>query len=161
MDGDDEIRRKALMAMKAVTAGALLCAGLSCFSRTADEDESSIGQQQRGYEKVESSDSSPEDQDHPRADEIDDDSAVEEALRSDPFDEVEPVDIVVEDDEELADHDDAECNAEESTGYCPEGCSRQNDVDCCQEISGNCWLSHDGCGPCVIPGPFVPPPMVV
>jgi hypothetical protein len=45
---------------------------------------------------------------------------------------------------------------------CPEGCEASNDADCCEQ-SGDC-LWHEGetggCA-CAVPGPFVPPSMVV
>lgn len=195
MNGDDEIRTKALMAMKAVTAGALLCAGLSCFSEADDDDEVSTStqrQQAQQQEEGESPDSTPHSRNDSGADEASDDgepsestpqdsedagtgqaealadtgtdrrdtddSASEEANDGGFFEGLDPF-ADDEDDEQVADTGDDKCNAQQSTGHCPEGCTVQDDVDCCQEVSGNCWM-HGRCGPCVIPGPFVPPTMV-
>ncbi len=113
MKANDNIRNKAMMAMKAVTAGALLFAGVACSGDTDDTEETwNVAEQDAG------------------SDAEDDDTG--------------PL-----------------CNAQESTGECPEGCTQENDVDCCEEIDSEwewCdWI--DGYCSCAIMGPFVPPSM--
>lgn len=48
--------------------------------------------------------------------------------------------------------------ADESDGVCPEGCSIDEDYDCCMEFDPD-WCTYDpewGCG-CAVEGPFAPP----
>ena len=190
MNGDDEILSKALLAMKAVTAGALLCAGLSCFPDDDRDDEASTPtprQEAQEQEEGESSETTTSDEKRVGADEIDepddasdpssedseddtdrrdaDDGESEEAAAGDPIEDVDPFDDTDhdgdDDDEEVAAAGgDDQCNAQESTGHCPEGCTTDEDVDCCEETPAGCWVGGV-CRPCAIPGPFVPPKMIV
>lgn len=47
---------------------------------------------------------------------------------------------------------------DESDGVCPEGCTPDDDYDCCTEFDPD-WCTYDpewGCG-CAVEGPFAPP----
>ena len=115
---DDQIRSKALTAMKAVTASAILFAGVACSSESDTTRDVGWNVDQQ-------------------------DTAV-----SDTSDAV-----------ATADADNGEdCNDEESTGVCPDHCTQDNDVDCC-ESSGMYEWWDDGCYAVAVPGPFVPPSM--
>lgn len=51
--------------------------------------------------------------------------------------------------------------SKERDGKCPDGCTRDNDADCCETAgeSGGMWCSYSsdwGCS-CAIEGPFAPP----
>jgi len=52
-----------------------------------------------------------------------------------------------------------ECSAERD-GICPEGCTQDNDADCCEQVNSDFeWCTWDpgfGCG-CAVEGPFAPP----
>jgi len=48
--------------------------------------------------------------------------------------------------------------ADESDGVCPEGCTIDDDYDCCMDFDPD-WCTYDpewGCG-CAVEGPFAPP----
>ena len=134
MNDDSKIRHKALHAMKAVTAGALLFAGVAC---SGDDDTTNgpnwnIGNQNAGNATTTDTGG---DADGDASSQNDDQNTV------------------------VADAGE-DCNDEESTGVCPEHCDEDNDVDCCEEIDWGYgeWSDEYGCM-VAIPGPFVPPCM--
>ena len=55
------------------------------------------------------------------------------------------------------DVDEATCKAV-ADGVCPDACTQDTDVDCCDEIEWCSWDADFGCA-CAVPGPFVPPTM--
>ena len=115
MVGEREVRSKAIRAMKAVTAGALLFAGVACSSGQPVENDAN--------------------------------------------DEVDSENTGTENDESLEVVDARTCNTDEPTGICPEGCSIDEDIDCCEREDLCSWAG--GACSCAIPGPFVPPSMPV
>ena len=130
MDRNQEIRRKALKAARAVTAGALLFAGLSC----TDVDDTTPP----GWDVGEGSPdvSSP-------------DTGTAEARAPDTSaPDTSPPDPDVSETDALVD-----CSGEVTDGICPSHCHEHNDADCCEEWGG-IWA-----GGCAIEGPFVPPSM--
>ena len=131
MIGDDEILRKSLTAMKAVTAGALLIAGVACSSDEEGPDPSWEVGEDAG----------------PQQDGGDDDTGIDTG----------PDAIIAVD-------TGPSCNDQESTGVCPEGCSINDDVDCCNQDGDEwCWSEWEegfGCTT-ICMGPYVPPRMPV
>lgn len=130
MDSDAEIRKRAITAMKAVTAGAILAAGVACSSDGETPDA--------GWELTEDV----------GQDSADDTGSDTSGVDTGP-------DAITQD-------TGSECNDQESTGYCPEGCGVDDDIDCCTESSTEmCWSSWEegfGCTT-ICEGPFVPPEM--
>ena len=175
MQQRDEIRRMAIAAMKAVTAGALLCAGLSCSPNPepADDkqDDSSAHRQSQQSEQeptqatIEADEEATSEPDETAAVDNSDDRDLDDHPEPDDSDEeLSAQGIEAQSDEDAdssiaADGDDTVCNSVESTGVCPEGCTTRNDVDCCNDHF-RCRWSADSCV-CAISGPFVPPTLVV
>ena len=129
--------------MKAVTAGALLFAGVSCTSDDPTDNDDSWNLEEPGGDAT--------------ADDADDgDVDTGDATVSDTGTDVIAVDTGS--DGGMVDAD-IRCDDEERTGVCPDECTMDSDIDCCEENdgcwdSGTCWE-----GGCAVPGPFVPPKM--
>ncbi len=175
-------RKKALRAMKAVTAGAILFAGVAC----SDDDTGSTGwniDENDAGDDVATSNADSQDTelagDTGAADSGSDTEVVDAGSDIGPADtgaDTGPdasdtgasdagTDIGSGDtgtdasDTDVGDPDSGQdCNAKESTGDCPDHCHMDNDVDCCEEIGGF-W--SDGFCSVAVPGPFVPPAMPV
>lgn len=148
---DYEIRKKALRAMQAVTASAVLFAGVSCSSTEgSDDSEWNLHEEDAGNDVTTDTngDASGDTNGDASADASGDtggDASTDVGGDTDTNGET---DVALS------------CNDEQSTGVCPEGCTMEDDVDCCHE-GGGCW-DMDECweGGCAVPGPFVPPRMV-
>ncbi len=106
---DKEIRKRAISAVKAVTAGAILFAGLSCGS-----DDGNEGPQWNIENRDAGSDAALSD--------AGGDVALSDANGSD-----------------VQDVQETRCNAQESTGECYEECHQDEDVDCCHQWGGELW----------------------
>lgn len=121
MSDESTLRQRSLLAMKAVTAGALLFAGIAC----SDDDDTNEPDWNI--------------QDNQNSADAGGDTAVADVSQNDTGE---------------------ACNTESYTGVCPDHCTIDEDLDCC-EASGGCWWGGE-CDPwgCVVPGPFVPPTVV-
>ena len=176
MSNNRNVRRKALRAMKAVTAGAILFAGVACSDDESGGTTFNVGEEDAGTDAATADtggDTSTEDAggdtevadagpDIGPADTGPVDTGTDAGGDTDPSDtgtdaggDTDPSDVGT--DTEVADADSGrDCNDEESTGECPDHCTMDDDVDCCEEIGGF-W--SDGFCAVAVPGPFVPPAM--
>lgn len=172
---DAIIRQKALHAIRAITAGALLFAGLGCSQteppeaalgdagRTSATDASRLDAQAADAAAIPAdaarvdahmADATLPDAGAPDAQTITADAAPQDegdARGADDADVAHGADAQLAD-AALADASVA-CKAEASDGICPADCAMHEDQDCC-EAQGGIWT-----GGCAIPGPFVPPAM--
>ncbi len=167
------IRRRALQAMKAVTASAILFAGVACSGDESDKTNFNVGEPDTGNDVSTSNDTGSNDTGYDIGTE---DTGTDTTVAdtgpdigpadtgpSDVDSDTEPYDASTDTsvdtgaDTAYADADTGQdCNAEESTGDCPDHCTIDDDVDCCQEIGG--FMDNGFCA-VAVPGPFVPPAM--
>lgn len=110
---DDRIRRKAIRAITAVTAGAMLFAGVAC---TSDDDDS--GNSNNGEWNLQDGDAS--------GDTAEGDVTANHTQFGDTDGQSE-----------------SKCNMQESTGECHEDCTIYNDKDCCNEDDFGYWSNGD------------------
>ncbi len=165
MKDDARIRKKALRSMQAMTAGALLFAGVSCTDVEESETSWNLQDPDTGGDATldangdTGSDVGDTGPDTTFADASDTGDAGTDAETLDIGQPGNDTGIDTGPDAEIADVG-LLCNDQESTGTCNEECTIHNDIDCCHEDEFNCWSAGEcWVGGCAVPGPFVPPAM--